>query len=198
MADNVLGVLESIARAMDKVFGSSMADTVAGWRNSLESKIEIAAKQYGNGAYEEVMGNLNLSSESLGLKRIEYSDAWAAGYSAGESVDESVGSITDKLFGGTGVFDDPTGAGSGTDLSDYATGGNINADVSGSEVSLSDEDLKYLRDIAKLEYVNQYTTLRPTVQATFGDIRETADVNQVIEVLENAIEAAYSSSMGRG
>lgn len=202
LANNVLGVIESIAKAMDKVFGSSMADTVAGWRASLDTKIETTAEKYGNGKYEEVMSNLNLSSESLGLKRISYSDAWSKGYSAGESVDASVGGIMDQVFGGVDMsaIENATGsaAGSSFDPSQYTSGDGFKVDASGSEISLSDEDIKYLKDIATLEYVNQYTTLRPTVQATFGDIRETADVNQVMQVFEDAIEAAYSSSLGKG
>jgi len=202
LADNVLGILQKIASAMDMVFGSNMADTVQGWRDSLSSKVEIAAKEYGNGEYEKVMSALDFGVEDLGLKRIAYSDAWSKGYSAGESVDESVGSITDKLFGGVDMsaLEKATGEASGSDFdpSNYTNGNGFKVDASGSEVSLSDEDIKYLKDVAKLEYVNQYTTLRPTVQATFGDIRETADVNQVMQVFEDAIEAAYSSSLGKG
>jgi tape measure domain-containing protein len=65
------------------------------------------------------------------------------------------------------------------------------------EVSLADEDIKYLRDIATLEYVNQYTTLRPTVKATFGDVRETADVDGIITRFEDSIEQSYQASMRR-
>lgn len=196
LADNVLGVLENIAKAMDKVFGSNMASTVAGWRASLSSKIDIATKQYGNGSYEKVMDNLNLSSESLGLSRWAYEDAYNWGYDKGEQLEASMGSIMDSVLGGF----DPTAGPGGTNLEDYTgSGGNsLNVDTGGSEVSLSDDDIKYLRDIAKLEYVNQYTTLRPVVQAQFGDIHETADVNEIITVLEDAIEGAYASSLGKG
>lgn len=76
-----------------------------------------------------------------------------------------------------------------------ATGGSLD---SVDEVGISDEDLKYLRDIAQAEYVNQYTTQRPVVYANFGDVHETADVNQVIAVLEDAVAGAYDSSLDRG
>lgn len=199
MADKVLGIIESIAKAMDKVFGSNMAGTVSKWRSGLDAKISTAAKKYGNGAYEAVMGELNLSSESLGLGRWAYEDAWDFGYSAGEKVETSMGGIMDSVLGGF----DPTaspGAVGGFNPEDYTGSGgkSFNVDTGGSEVSLSDDDIKYLRDIAKLEYVSQYTTLRPVVQAQFGDIHETTDVNQIIAVLEDAIEGAYESSLARG
>lgn len=202
MADNVLGIIESIAKAMDKVFGSNMAGTVSKWRSGLDSMINTATKQYGNGAYEEVMGELNLSSESLGLGRWAYSDAYDWGYKAGVSLETSMGSIMDDVLGGF----DPTASpgepgdtpGGGFNPDDYTSGDGFNVNADGSEVSLSDDDIKYLRDIAKLEYVSQYTTLRPVVTAQFGDIHETADVNQIITVLEDAIEGAYESSLGKG
>lgn len=84
----------------------------------------------------------------------------------------------------------------GTDgIPTNVTGGKLD---SVDEVGISDEDLKYLRDIAQAEYINQYTTQRPVVYANFGDVHETADVNQVIEVLEEAVAGAYDSSLDRG
>ena len=55
MADRVLGVIESVAKAIDAVFGSNLASSVSGWRNSLGGWIEDKAAKYGNGKYEEVM-----------------------------------------------------------------------------------------------------------------------------------------------
>lgn len=198
LADNVLGVIENIAKAIDKVFGSNLAASVSGWRASLSSEIEIATKKYGNGSYEKVMDELSLSSESLGLGKWAYEDAWNFGYEGGQSIDTSMGSIMDSVLGGF----DPTNipGQDGFNPEDYTGSGgdSFNVDTGGSEVSLSDDDIKYLRDIAKLEYVSQYTTLRPVVQAQFGDVHETADVNEIITVLEDAIEGAYESSLARG
>lgn len=75
-----------------------------------------------------------------------------------------------------------------------STGGKLD---SVGEVGISDEDLKYLRDIAQAEYVNKYTTSRPVVYANFGDIHESADVNEVLAVLEDAVAGAYDSSLER-
>jgi flagellar biosynthesis GTPase FlhF len=94
-------------------------------------------------------------------------------------------------FGDYSQFEDPGAGGVPTNV----TGGKLD---SVDEVGISDEDLKYLRDIAQAEYINQYTTQRPVVYANFGDVHETADVNQVIEVLEEAVAGAYASSLDRG
>jgi len=79
------------------------------------------------------------------------------------------------------------------------TGGNL--DSIGSvgkikdDISITDEDIKLLKDVAATEFVNKYTTLRPEMTVTFGDVRETADVNKILEVIEDMVEEAYASSL---
>lgn len=63
------------------------------------------------------------------------------------------------------------------------------------DISITDEDVKLLKDIAKVEYVNQYTTLKPEMNVSFGDVRETADVNSLLSALEDVVEKAYSHRM---
>lgn len=60
MADNVLSILQSIASALDFVFGSSMADAVAGWRSGLKDMADAAVAEYApNENYSKVMDNLD-------------------------------------------------------------------------------------------------------------------------------------------
>ncbi|NLL64071.1 MAG: hypothetical protein GX241_07595, partial [Ruminococcaceae bacterium] len=61
------------------------------------------------------------------------------------------------------------------------------------EVSITDEDIKLLKDVAATEFVNKYTTLRPEMTVEFGDVRETADVNKILAVIEDMVEEAYAS-----
>ena len=63
------------------------------------------------------------------------------------------------------------------------------------DVSITDEDIKLLKDVAATEFVNKYTTLRPEMSVTFGDVRETADVNKILSVIEEMVEEAYASSL---
>jgi len=62
-------------------------------------------------------------------------------------------------------------------------------------VSITDEDIKLLKDVAATEFVNKYTTLRPEMSVSFGDVRETADVNKILSVIEDMVEEAYASSL---
>lgn len=186
MADSVLGILESIASAIDKVFGSNLAGAVQGWRSGLDSKIEAVANEYGNGSYEKVVDGLNLTSESLGLKRFAYGDAYNIGYSMGEGIDESVS----NMFGGSATDQ----FGGGYDASQIP--GNI-ADTAGNTGSMADsmditsEDLKYLRDIAETEVINRFTTAEIKVEMTNNNsVSSNMDLDGVVDYLANGVNQA--------
>ncbi len=155
MADNVLGILESIARAIDKLFGSNLADAVSGWRTGLSSKADELAAKWGNGSYEKKVGKLDLSSESLGLGRLAYADAWDAGYSFGENLGNKAG----DLFGGAS-FDDYTELAGNVEETADNTGGMADA------LEVSNEQLEYLRDIAERDAINRFTTAEVRIDMT--------------------------------
>jgi tape measure domain-containing protein len=66
------------------------------------------------------------------------------------------------------------------------------------DVAITDEDIKLLKDVAATEFINKYTTLRPEMTVTFGDVKETADVSQIMSVIEDMVEEAYASSLVNG
>lgn len=64
-----------------------------------------------------------------------------------------------------------------------------------SDVSINDEDLKLLRDMAARDYLLQLQTITPVAKVTFGDVRETADVNKIVEVIEDMVEQQMATSL---
>lgn len=78
----------------------------------------------------------------------------------------------------------------GDDIGKVGSVGKIEDDV-----SITDDDIKLLKDVAATEFVNKYTTLRPEMTVSFGDVRETADVNKILSVIEDMVEEAYASSL---
>ncbi|QIB68641.1 tape measure protein [Aminipila butyrica] len=63
-------------------------------------------------------------------------------------------------------------------------------------MSVSEEDMTYLRDIAEREAINRFTTAEIKVEManSFGDVRETADVDGIISYLAYKIEEQMAVS----
>lgn len=187
-ADNILGVIESIAKAIDKVFGSNLANAVQGWRSGLDDMVEIAANKHGNGSYEKVANELNLSSESLGLSRWAYSDAWDFGYDLGADVEDSVSNMFGGGFGDEFSMDNLTqGIGDIPTFKDIAdnTGDTANA------LDITNENLKYLRDLAEQDAVNRFTTAEVRVEMTNNNnISSDLDLDGVMDYMVTGVQEA--------
>lgn len=65
-------------------------------------------------------------------------------------------------------------------------------------INISDENLRLLKEVEKRKFINQFTTLRPEVKVTFGDVKETVDVNKLMCTLETMIEDAYATALTEG
>ncbi len=158
MGNCVLYILETIASAIDKVFGSNLSDAVSGWRSNLSTNIDDLAEKYGNGKYEKKIENIDLSSSTFGLERRDLTDAYNAGYSWGEGLGDKF-----NLDGLTGIG----GTGNGLDydalLSKVGDIGDNTKDIKNS-VDVSEEDLKYLKELAERETINRFTTAEITVE----------------------------------
>lgn len=189
LADNVLGVIETIAGALDKVFGTNLADTVSGWRANLSSKVEIATKEYGNGTYEEVMGDIHLTSESLGLGRWAYGDAFSAGAAFGDSLAEKFGGTDTSEFDSAYTT---TGTGSVVDCLSSIAGDT--SDLKDS-VDITDENLKYLRDVAERDVVNRFTTAEIKVDMqNNNNISSNMDIDGLVSQLSLGVQEAMEQA----
>lgn len=197
LVDTVLSLLQSLASAIDTIFGSNLAGAVQGWRDSLGGWVDST---FGQG--EEIMAKLN--AEDLHLDRFEYSSAWDAGYSFGEGIDESIANFDPSSLFDTNV----PGAGDYTDLSGYGSDlgglGGIGSgvdDIAGNTGAIADsmditeEDLKYLRDIAEQEAVNRFTTAEISVDMSGmqNNISNGMDLDGVISGLTEGVNEAIDS-----
>lgn len=196
-ADTVLGLIESVAKGIDNLIGTNLAQGVSKWRSGLEGNINKWASEYGNGSYQEVMSSSNLTVESLGLGRWEYGDAWDSGYNWGAKAEADISASLDSL-GLNDLTKTAEDLATGQQLGNGTLENILGSDGVKGEVSITDEDIKLLKDVAQAEWVNKYTTLRPEMTVTFGDVHETADANQLLEVMETMIENAYASALTEG
>lgn len=187
LADTVLGILQALASAIDAIFGSNLAGSVQGWRDSLGGWVD---ETFGKG--DEVMAKMNADDMKLG--RFEYGAAWDAGYSFGEGIDESIANFDPSSLFDTNV----PGAGDYADLSNYGAGlaGDV-GDIAGNtgaikdSMDITEEDLKYLRDIAEQEAINRFTTAEITIEQTnHNTVSGKMDLDGVIDGLTDAVNEA--------
>ena len=192
LADSALGFIEKIASAMDYVFGSKMADTVAGWRESLKAMADDAVSKYApNENYEKVMGESNLSAESLGLKRWDYTDAYKQGYDFGEGIENKVG----DLFNGNGINDLITGSGydGSTPVNAYVTGGGLD-----KEVDISNQSLEYLNDIAENKALRQFDAISAQMEVISDDSKLSKADKEILMNAAGATTRVYYLSYEGG
>lgn len=191
-ADSILGVIETIAKALDKVFGSNLAGAVQGWRSGLNGMVEKVANQYGNGSYEKVAEELNLSSESLGLKRWEYGDAYNTGYNFGANIESSIGNLGSDL---KNTMDDAMSSLNMDTIPNNAASTATNTGKINDKLDVSEEDLKYLRDLAEQETINRFTTAEIKVEMTNNNtINNEMDIDGVVDYLANGLNEAMEKA----
>lgn len=188
LVDTVLGLLESLASAIDTIFGSDLAGAVSGWRNNLNSWVD---ETFGKG--EEVMEKFDASQYHLG--RFEYGEAWDAGYSVGEGIEDSISN-----FDPSSLFDSniPNPDDYANAMNGALDGGSLGAGVGDTanntkgikdSLDITEQDLKYLRDIAEQEAINRFTTAEIKIEMNNNNtINSEMDLDGIVDHLKTKVE----------
>ena len=199
---DILGFIESIAAALNKLpFVSFDYSGVSGaaekWANiESEAKGDIEKNK---AAMQDLGEAFTKAYESVGAFQEGWaSDAYNKGYEWGaggvNSITDSIGNFTEGI---TGFME------GNNDLYSQATGGGVNVaggnlDSVGSiknDVNINDEDIQLLRDMAARDYLLNLQQVTPVAHISFGDVRETADVNKIMDVIENMVEEQMATSL---
>ncbi|HBG1599430.1 TPA: tape measure protein, partial [Clostridioides difficile] len=203
MADAVLGILRSIASAIDTIFGSNLANAVSGWQDKLQ------------GWTDKVAGEAKIKVElmdpnKLHFDRFNCGKAWDAGYKWGDKLETNIKDKFDiskiaekakKDLGLDDLWDDKYGLGDGfgsaglnSPLNDAAKGAK---DTAGNTAKMaktmdkSQEDLKYLRDIAEQETINRFTGVNIKIDMNnTNNISKDTDVDGIVNVLTEKLNDA--------
>lgn len=189
MFDFILGIVESAASLIDTVLGTDMSSAVAGFRNTVATKVEEIV-----GDQVEVMEKLDASDYQI--QRIEYGDAWAAGNDLGKGIEDAVGGLFDFNLGTGEDY------GAGFTMDDIANSAALTAENTGTTadaLTASNEELAYLRDIAEREAINRFTTAEVRIDMTgmTNRIEGNADLDGVISELTNGFtEALVTAAEG--
>ena len=129
---------------------------------------------------------------------IDYTDAWDAGYSFGEGIDESIANFDpSSLFGTTDIP-------SADDYASALTAGGIGSgvdDIAGNTGAMADamditgEELKYLRDIAEQEAINRFTTAEISIEQTnHNTIKNGMDLDGIMSGMTDMVNEAIDIS----
>lgn len=126
------------------------------------------------------------------------SDAYNGGYEWGsgavktltDGIGDFTGGLADFMEGNTALYDSATGAGVNV------AGGNLDSVGSiKNDVNINDEDIQLLRDMAARDYLLNLQQITPVAHISFGDVRETADVNKIMDVIEDMVEEQMATSL---
>ncbi len=194
LVDTVLSLLQSVASAIDWIFGSNLAEGLQGWRDSIGDWVE---ETYGSGV--EIMGKVN--ADDLKLGRFEYRAAWDTGYSFGKGIDEGIANFDLSSLFETEVPSPEDYKNLGNYGEDLVYGmDNIlyDTDKIADSMDITEESLKYLRDIAEQETVNRFTTAEIKIEQTnHNTISGKMDLDGVMDGLTEVVEeAAYTIAEG--
>lgn len=172
--DLLLSLVENFANAIDGVFKTDLASGIKGLRSDLNSAV---AEQFG--VAEEVIAKIDLDDAYLDY--IDYYEAFDAGYYLGEDIankfgmseaDYSAYNAINELLNNTNSISESTGA-----IAD--------------SMEITEEDLKYLRDIAEQETVNRFTTAEINIEQTnHNNISSEMDLDGLVSGLTDAVNEA--------
>lgn len=223
LGQGVLGILWAIAKAIDFVFGSNLSGTVGGWIDGLGKSVEDLNKALdplgefegigdqwkdsystlgdmfaGKGQYDDwnitdKMGDVWNGGTAMIQGIADWGnatmpnpmDGWDSGYTFGADIANKMENFDfnlEKLIGGNGTI--------GINGGNLDSVGKINSDV-----EIKDEDLKLLRDMAARDFLLNMQSITPVQNNKFGDIRETADLNKIMEKLTDIIEEGMATSL---
>lgn len=179
--NGLISAFNAVKSASNEIFGTGFSTTgEISWRADTYAW-KSAGASFGNsvadfienpmGSIQEAMGNVMPSSVMSG----------AGGYD----------------FGAIPPMDSLGGAGKEGKAPKpvKVKGGKLDKD---QQITLAEENLQLITDLARKEVILNYQQLTPQVTITMGDIRETTDVDTVIDRLETRLTELYDGSLQGG
>ena len=175
LADWVLSILQTLASAIDAVFGSNLASSVNGWRSSVQD----LANSFGE-------NEIKIQR----MEKIQYDDAWDRGSEMGRSAGKFLDDFqTPDILGSLGgaPFDyEKMAAAASAGISPALEGIGADTRAIKNSVALSEEDIKLLVDLAEREYITNVNLTAQTPIITVNG-QNTGDSELDKQLLADAI-----------
>ena len=172
----ILNVINNIAIAIDNVFGSNLASATQGLLDNLYQ------------AQSNVLSTVDYSGTVDKMEYKDLGDAYYSGYGLGATLGNKVsdffsGNANDSTMNALNNLDSTLNS----LVTNDGTGGKALKTTTDDDL-LSDEDIKLLLDVATRDYQLNYQQVTPSISVQFGDVRETADVDGVMNVIAGRID----------
>ena len=205
---NIISWFLSLGKVVTKIIDAIFGTDWTGGLNALQDKVLAWGKNE---------NSITLDREAPTIDhRFEYGDAWSKGYDFGAGVENKIGGMFNMGDGdawskgydfGAGVENKiggmfNMGDGGGFDMSSMMGDvGSIAGDTGSiaDSLSVTDEELEYLRDIAERDAINRFTTAEVKIDMTgmTNKIDGSADIDGIItELTDGFTEALVTAAEG--
>lgn len=178
--DYLLSGVEKVAMAMDKVFGTSFADNINEFRNSLNEMKNAEQQKFTLGWQDNRQG---------------FANAWSSGSEIGKQIgsnlsDKLQDSLDNLTKGFKGIAEDSL---SGQDLKVDGSGALIVSDKNLVDIA---EDYKEILSKRATERFNlQFRNVTPSINIDHVDVHEEADADKVLSILSNGLGEIANSDL---
>lgn len=188
LAQTVIGYILNMASAIENIINKipGVKVDITSGLDSFYNQLESASQKVKDEAgWVEVVGTLDY---------IDYGKAWDVGYSFGEGIEDKISNFSLSNLMDSGNIPNPD------DYMDFANGfesmpsnlDNIAKNTGSIKDSLasSEEELKYMRDMAEQEVINRFTTAKIEVDMSGmkNIVNNEMDLDGVVSYLGEGIE----------
>jgi len=191
---NIISWFLSLGKVVTKIIDAIFGTDWTGRLNALQDKVLAWGKNE---------NSITLDREAPTIDhRFEYGDAWSKSYDFGAGVENKIGGMFNMGDGGGFDMSSMMGDVGGFDMSSMMGDvGSIAGDTGSiaDSLSVTDEELEYLRDIAERDAINRFTTAEVKIDMTgmTNKIDGSADIDGIItELTDGFTEALVTAAEG--
>ena len=177
----IVSVVGAAAKVLDAVFGSNLAGAVSGFQTKIQAKIDTTIEESGGQKTKK------LNAADYMKDRVSYSDAFAKGADWGDGVNSKIKNFFSAKNASSGL---------GNTLSWDNTAANTakTADNTGKvkdKLDDTEEDIKYLCDIAERDAINRFTTAKIQVDmVNNNNVNSGMDLDGIVDGFASRLNTA--------